>query len=68
MIDFGLSEITDSVEERALDVLLMKRSIGRDSYRGFLKGYQAAAPGAGGVLKRLETIERRGRYQTRTLT
>ncbi len=68
LIDFGLSEITESVEGRALDVLLMKRSVSRGSYLCFVKGYGRIAPNAKEVLKRLDVIERRGRYQTRTLT
>jgi Kae1-associated kinase Bud32 len=68
VIDFGLSEVTNSVEEKALDVLLMKRSVSKSSYAGFLKAYRAASAGASEILKRLEIIERRGRYQTRTLT
>ncbi len=68
VIDFGLSEITSSVEEKALDVLLMKRSVAKRSYLSFLKAYQASAKNAKEILKRLELIERRGRYQTRTLT
>ena len=67
VIDFGLSEATNSVEEKALDVLLMKRSIAKGDYLRFLGGYKARASDADEVLRRLEAIERRGRYQTRTL-
>ncbi|MDE1865950.1 MAG: Kae1-associated serine/threonine protein kinase [Candidatus Micrarchaeota archaeon] len=68
VIDFGLSEITSSVEEKALDVLLMKRSVTPQRYSSFLQGYRSSCKGSNGILKRLELIERRGRYQTRTLT
>lgn len=67
VIDFGLSELTSSVEEKALDVLLMKRSVAESSYEAFLGGYKTSTKEAGEVLKRLSIIERRGRYQTRTL-
>jgi TP53 regulating kinase-like protein len=67
VIDFGLSEVTGSVEEKALDLLLMKRSVGRGSYGSFLKGYRGETARAAEVLGRLEMIERRGRYQARTL-
>ena len=68
VIDFGLSELTYSVEEDALDVLLMKRSIAKTSYLGFIEGYRRSNPKAVEVLKRLVVVERRGRYQTRTLS
>lgn len=68
VIDFGLSEISASVEEKAFDILLMKRSVGKGHYARFLEGYSSASKNAKDVLKRLELIERRGRYQTRTLT
>jgi Kae1-associated kinase Bud32 len=68
VIDFGLSEITNSAEEKALDLLLMKRSVVKGSYNSFVKGYRKQNDEAAEVLERLEVIERRGRYQTRTLT
>ncbi len=68
VIDFGLSEITNSAEERAFDVLLMKRAIGKAQYSSFLGGYSSCFAGSKEVLERLALIERRGRYQTRTLT
>jgi N6-L-threonylcarbamoyladenine synthase/protein kinase Bud32 len=68
IIDFGLSEITDSVEEKAFDLLLMKRSVQKGSYLAFLNGYKARCKQADETLDRLEVIERRGRYQTRTLS
>jgi TP53 regulating kinase-like protein len=68
IIDFGLSEIGGSLEEKALDILLMKRSVARAAYGSFIKGYRASTASAPEVLGRLEAIERRGRYQTRTLT
>ena len=67
VIDFGLSELTHSLEEQALDVLLMKRSITDGCYRHFLTGYNIGNATAKDVMKRLEVIEKRGRYQTRTL-
>ena len=67
VIDFGLAEITGSIEEKALDVLLMKRSIRKQNYVSFISGYQGFSK-AKEVLDRVEEIERRGRYQTRTLS
>lgn len=67
IIDFGLSEITNSIEEKALDLLLMKRSIDRNSFKTFLTAYRKENPQSKIVINRLEEIEKRGRYNTRTL-
>ncbi len=67
IIDFGLAEITNSVEEKALDILLMKRSVGKAEYRDFAEAYAKGSDRSEGILERLGEIERRGRYQTRTL-
>jgi N6-L-threonylcarbamoyladenine synthase/protein kinase Bud32 len=67
VIDFGLAEITKSVEEKALDLLLMKRAAGREEFGALLGSYSKEYAGSKQVLDRLAEIERRGRYQTRTL-
>ncbi|MDE1827727.1 MAG: Kae1-associated serine/threonine protein kinase [Candidatus Micrarchaeota archaeon] len=67
IIDFGLSEITSSVEEKAIDLLLLKRSIGPGQYARFAKGYARISKDPKPVIARLEEIEKRGRYQVRTL-
>ena len=67
IIDFGLVERTKSVEEKALDLLLMKRAVPSRLFGPFLKGYRQGCASHAGVIKRLAEIERRGRYQTRTL-
>ena len=68
IIDFGLAEFTDSQEERALDVLLMKRSLDPSLYAAFEKGYtRLMKKEAHRVFSRLRAIEKRGRYQLRTL-
>lgn len=68
IIDFGLSDMNTSSEERALDVLLMKRQISSQMYSWFAKSYLAAAKSGDETLKRLQEIEERGRYQSRTLS
>lgn len=68
VIDFGLSEMTSSVEEKAIDLLLMKRSIGAEEYLRFAKGYAKNSKNAKAILKRLTEIEKRGRYQIRTIS
>ncbi len=68
IIDFGLGGITNSAEEKALDLLLMKRSVSKELYSLFEKEYvQRNKMSGGAVVDRLAAIERRGRYQTRTL-
>ncbi|MDE1845836.1 MAG: Kae1-associated serine/threonine protein kinase [Candidatus Micrarchaeota archaeon] len=67
IIDFGLSEISNSQEEKAIDLLLIKRSIDSKRYAGLLKGYAKSSKNSKEILERLEEIEKRGRYQVRTL-
>ena len=67
VIDLGLAEITVSVEEKALDILLMKRSLGESLYAKFLSGYSDRNINYKTVMNRLFDIEKRGRYQVRTL-
>lgn len=67
VIDFGLSGISKSHEEKALDVLLMKRSLERNAVRSFLRGYVSSGKEAKEIMRRLGEIELRGRYQVRTL-
>lgn len=66
LIDFGLSEITTSMEDKALDILLMKRSIDKRLFSEFLKGYNTFKYSRE-ILRRLEQIEKRGRYNARTI-
>ncbi len=67
LIDFGLAEITSSDEERALDVLLIKRQMDKDLFTKFASTYLKKAYCGKSVLSRLGAIEERGRYQSRTL-
>ena len=67
LFDFGLGSFTHEAEEKALDVLLMKRSLGsRERYSAFLRGY-ARYEKAEEILRRLASIERRGRYVVRAM-
>ncbi|MGC8586486.1 MAG: KEOPS complex kinase/ATPase Bud32 [Candidatus Micrarchaeia archaeon] len=67
IIDFGLSLVESAAEEKALDLLLMKRSLKRRQYLIFEKAYSKLSDNFNIIKERLESIERRGRYQTRTL-
>jgi Kae1-associated kinase Bud32 len=67
LIDFGLSSITNSIEDKALDILLMKRAIDSKSFGVFVLEYKRECKESGAILKRLQEIEKRGRYNTRTM-
>ncbi len=67
-IDFGLAEFSKSNEERAIDLLLMKRAVRKEDFDAFERSYsRALGEEAKEVLDRMHKIESRGRYQTRTL-
>ncbi|MGC8669604.1 MAG: KEOPS complex kinase/ATPase Bud32 [Candidatus Micrarchaeia archaeon] len=68
VIDFGLALFSNAIEDKALDLLLMKRSISKKQFKDFIEGYKAHAKSSKSILERLGMIERRGRYQSRTLT
>jgi TP53 regulating kinase-like protein len=67
VIDFGLAEDSNALEEMALDVLLIKRAIPVRAYSRFMKSYCSEFGRGSLVLNKLKEIERRGRYQTRSL-
>jgi len=70
-IDFGLSFHSNRVEDKAVDLHLMKRAFASRHYAHWetlfsavLKGYEKVmGREAGVVLKRLEVVESRGRYK-----
>ena len=66
-IDFGLSEITVSYEEKAMDLLLMKRSLNVSQFKHFISGYKKKCSGSSLAIAKLKEIEKRGRYKIRTL-
>ena len=66
IMDFGLAGIGGGDEEKAIDLLLMKRSVEKPQFSSFIKGYSAYANHKP-VLKKLSDIERRSRYKARTL-
>jgi len=67
VIDFGLSDLNGSLEEKAIDLLLMKHSTSRRNYAALQSSYEEHYGDAKLILRRLSEIEKRGRYQTRTL-
>lgn len=67
VIDFGLGEISNSFEGKALDLLLMKRAVDPKQFLQLLLQYKKGYKDSKIVLARLDKIEERGRYQARTL-
>ncbi len=67
IIDFGLGEVTNSIEGKALDVLLMKRSIAKPLFKVFEQSYSSNSKDGRAILARVDKIEKRGRYQSRSL-
>ncbi|MCX6776915.1 MAG: KEOPS complex kinase/ATPase Bud32 [Candidatus Micrarchaeota archaeon] len=67
-IDFGLGGFSKDPEEKAIDVLLMKKSLGNESaYRSLLSGYEKYNRYPE-VMEQLAEIEKRGRYVVRNWT
>ncbi len=66
VIDFGLSEQTNSIEEKALDLMLLKRSL-EDKFPIALNSYMDRSKDSKIILSRLGNIEKRGRYQDRSV-
>jgi len=66
IIDFGLGYISAKVEDKAVDLHLIKQALlakhfqnHKQLFLAFLKGYNDS----GEVIKRLEIVEKRGRYK-----
>jgi TP53 regulating kinase-like protein len=71
-IDFGLSFFSHKIEDRAVDLHLLKQAleskhykIWEECYEEALNAYQRKAKGAKEILKRLQIVEKRGRYKQR---
>ncbi len=70
LVDFGLGEYDRSVESRGVDLHLLKRAlqsvhfrVAERAYREVLSGYaREFGEGSSEVIRRVEEIERRGRY------
>ena len=68
-IDFGLGEINEAVEAKGVDLLVFKKSLRSTHFKhekecleAFIDGYSQKFTKCNEILKRLETIEKRGRY------
>lgn len=67
IIDFGLGEFSNNVEEKALDLLLIERSIAKSGFLKLKHAYVSKSENPGEIFGKLKEIKRRGRYQLRTL-
>ncbi len=73
-IDFGLSEESEEIEKQGIDIHLLKQAlesthydISKDLYKTIIQGYSKVIGNKkkDEVLKRIELIEKRGRYRKR---
>ncbi len=68
IIDFGLGGFSREQEDKAVDLLLMKKALAdKKKYSAFLHAYAKKASNAPAILKQLEEIEQRGRYVVRAM-
>ena len=67
LLDFGLSQFSNKVEDKAVDLFLMERSLESthynipDLFTKVIEGYKQSCPSAAIVLQRLEEVRKRGR-------
>lgn len=71
-IDFGLGEFSQRIEDFATDLSVLKEAIKSTHFRrldllwsNIVKGYKSANPNSELIMKRIEAIEKRGRYSKR---
>lgn len=71
-IDFGLSFFSEKAEDRAVDLHLLKEALESKHYkiweaafRSAIGAYKKEAVKSGETLKRLEAVEKRGRYRAK---
>ena len=71
-IDFGLSFFSEKAEDKAVDLHLLKEGLESKHYRVWescfkcaLKSYRKEAKNISETLKRLEAVEKRGRYRAK---
>lgn len=71
-IDFGLSFFSQKAEDKAVDLHLLKEAleskhckIWEDCFKSAISAYKKAANSGNETLKRLEIVEKRGRYRAK---
>ena len=70
IIDFGLGFISDKIEDKAVDLHLLKQALEAKHFKNsgvlfkiFLKEYSKNYESSNQVLERLKAVEKRGRYK-----
>ncbi len=70
IIDFGLSYISRKIEDKAVDLHLLKQALEAKHFkhhkeltRSFLQGYNKHKQESKKILERLKAVEKRGRYK-----
>lgn len=68
VIDFGLGSVSKDLEDKAVDVLLFKKSLGdKRKFESFLKGYKKESKEFEKTMGQLKEVEKRGRYVVRAM-
>lgn len=69
-IDFGLGFISERIEDKAVDLHLIKKALeskhhqyAEECFTALLQGYKEENKDYDSILKRLEKVEKRGRYK-----
>lgn len=63
VIDFGLGFISQDIEDKAVDVFTMLRSLKKEkSKQAFIQGYKKHAKKSDSIIKRVKVVEKRVRY------
>lgn len=72
LIDFGLSIFSEKAEDRAVDLHLLKEGleskhykVWEECFKSVLEAYEKEAKKSNETLKRLDVVEKRGRYRAR---
>ncbi|MBI5872153.1 Kae1-associated serine/threonine protein kinase [archaeon] len=74
-VDFGLGFVSTRIEDKAVDIHLLKQALeskhwryAEQCFKALLEGYKEESREFDAVMKRLEKVEKRGRYKYRLLS
>ncbi len=70
IIDFGLSQFSDKIEDKAVDLFLFERALDATHHNlplfdKIIEGYKESNPESQHILERLEAVRKRGRNKKR---
>ncbi|MBI4406309.1 Kae1-associated serine/threonine protein kinase [Candidatus Micrarchaeota archaeon] len=63
--DFGLSRFNASSEEKAIDLLLFSKSVSKEQFADFFRGYSSQSTDADKLVRQMHEIQSRARYVER---